>query len=62
MRLVQGEPLLRLFVGVVVEFMVDLARAQGTEQLAPDILRELAGMDGDIGQGHKLQGMNTKIT
>ena len=54
----QGEPLLRLFVGVVVEFMVDLARAQGMEQLAPDILRELAGMNCDVGQGHKLQGMN----
>jgi hypothetical protein len=45
-----------------MEFMVDLARAQGTEQLAPDILRELAGMDGDIGRGHKLQGTTKRIT
>jgi len=44
--LVEGEPFLGLFDAVVVEFVIDLARAEGVEQIAPDILRELAGMDG----------------
>ena len=44
--LVKGEPFLGLLDAVVVELVIDLARAEGVEEIAPDIFRELAGMDG----------------
>src|ERR1700677_3404660 len=49
--LVQREPLLRLLDAVVVEFMGNLARAQGPQQIAPNVIRKLADVNRDIGGG-----------
>lgn len=43
----QGKPLLRLVMAVVVKFVVDLPRPKGIEQITPDIVRELARMNSD---------------
>jgi hypothetical protein len=45
---VQRQPSLGLFDAVVVELVVDPTRAERFEQIAPDILRELAGVNGDL--------------
>ena len=43
--LVQRQPLLGLLDAVVMELVVHLARAQRLQQIAPHILRELAGVN-----------------
>jgi hypothetical protein len=48
---VQGEPFLGLLDAVVEEFVVQLTRPQRSQQVAPEIFRKLAGMDGHIDQG-----------
>jgi hypothetical protein len=48
--IVESEPLLGLFDGVVVELVVDLPRAEGLEQIATHLAGELARMDGDLGR------------
>ena len=46
--LVQRQPLLGLLDAVVVELVVHPARAQRLQQIAPHILRELAGVNGHL--------------
>ena len=46
--LVQRQPLLGLLDAVVVELVVHPARAQRLEQIAPHVLRKLAGVDGHL--------------
>src|SRR5204863_10047408 len=41
----QREPFLRLFHAIIVKFVIHLPRAQRGEQIATDILGELAGVD-----------------
>jgi hypothetical protein len=46
--LVQRQPLLRLLDAIVMELVVHPARAQRLEQIAPHILRKLAGVNGHL--------------
>jgi hypothetical protein len=46
--LVEGEPFLGLPGAVVVKLVVYLAGAEGLEEIAPDLVRELAGVDGHM--------------
>lgn len=49
--LVEGKPFLGLFDAVVMELVVDLARAEGLKQIVADGFGKLAGMDGHMGNG-----------
>ena len=49
--LVQREPFLRLLDTVIMKLVVHLPRAQGREQVVPDVFRKLAGMNRDVGSG-----------
>jgi hypothetical protein len=48
---VQRQPLLRLPDAVVVELVIDPAPAKRFDQVAPDTLRELAAVNGDMDYG-----------
>src|SRR5437016_64466 len=50
--LMQRQPLLGLLDAVVVELVVDLARAQRFDQVAPHGVGELTGTNEHIGSGH----------
>lgn len=49
--LVEGEPFPGLFDAVVMELVVDLTGAEGLKQIVADSFRELAGMNGHMGDG-----------
>jgi hypothetical protein len=49
--LMEGQPLLRLFDAVVVEFVMDPAGVKRGQQIAPDLFRELAGVNRDMNNG-----------
>src|SRR5437879_5834778 len=46
--LMQGKPLLGLLDALVMELVVDLPRSERLEQVAPNSLWELAGMNGNV--------------
>ena len=50
-RLVQRQPLLRLFDAVVVKLVIDPSCAQRFQQIAPDLFRELARVNDHVGDG-----------
>ena len=54
-RFMDGKPFVRLFVGVIMEFMIDTALAEGGEEGAADGGRELAGVEGDVEHGKSNQ-------
>ena len=46
-RLMQRQPFLRLFYTIVMKLVIDPARAKRFQQIPPDDIRKLAGVDGN---------------
>jgi hypothetical protein len=56
----ESQPLRGLLVALIVEFMIDGAAAQGIQQIAADVLRELAAIDKNMSAGHAARANNTR--
>jgi hypothetical protein len=60
MCFVNREPLLRLFVRIVVEFVIDEARSERAQKFTSDCVWKLTGVDKNIRAGHRGEANNIR--